>query len=124
MGDGKLLHRLKEKAENLNLKIEFTNQLNHSEAIKEIAKAKVLVHCSSFEGFGMVLTEALAASTHVISTNVGFAAECDEILELSMSVENDADTINSLLNSPQPEAILYSIKDTVNRYAEMYQKLI
>lgn len=54
--------------ENLR-KHHYIGTLSHDEVLKEMRKADVLVFPSLFEGFGMVVTEAMSQGTPVIATN-------------------------------------------------------
>ncbi len=47
--------------------VTMTGELPYSEVLKQMQRAKVFLHPSSYEGFGCVCLEALRAGAHVIS---------------------------------------------------------
>ena len=53
----------------------LSGRLDYQKVQEEMASAKVLLHTSSFEGQGLVITEALAAGMYVVSSPVGIAAQ-------------------------------------------------
>lgn len=52
----------------LETNIEFKGELDHNEVIELMKRSRLLLHTSSYEGYGMVMLEALAAGCHVISS--------------------------------------------------------
>lgn len=68
-GDGEDKEHLKKMIADLSLKdnVEMTGLLQHKNAIQMMQRAKILLHPSSYEGFGTVCIEALYAGAHVIS---------------------------------------------------------
>jgi len=51
----------------LNENLRLTDELPHSEILQWMQRAKVFLHPSSYEGFGVVCLEALYAGAHVFS---------------------------------------------------------
>jgi glycosyltransferase involved in cell wall biosynthesis len=47
--------------------IRMLGEIDHTTVLQTMQRSRVLLHPSSYEGFGMVCTEALYAGTHVIS---------------------------------------------------------
>jgi glycosyltransferase involved in cell wall biosynthesis len=47
--------------------IELKGQLSHTEVLQQMMRSKILLHTSSYEGYGRVCLEALYAGCHVIS---------------------------------------------------------
>lgn len=103
----------------LSKNVELTGILPYNETQSIIAKSKVLIHPSQFEGFGMTIIEALASQTHVISTPVGIAAEL-EIPHLTENLEIDGAMVSLLLSSSAPEPKIFDIKSTVVAYRSIY----
>lgn len=100
--------------------VEMRGACSHEEALKAISFAKVLVHTSVYEGFGMVLIEALAAGTQVLATPVGIALNNAKMQTLKMKIGEDADLLNTMLEKEQPEPFIYPIQTTVQRYLKVY----
>jgi len=55
------------KKTGLQSSVTLTGELPHTEVLQHMQRAKIFLHPSSYEGFGMVCLEALAAGTKVIS---------------------------------------------------------
>lgn len=72
LGQGPLLEPLRERARSLGVEssVEFAGFVDHP--AREIAKASVFCLSSRFEGLGMVVVEAMAAGTPVVSTDCPF----------------------------------------------------
>ena len=68
-GDGEDKDRLQKMIEEKSLQnnITITGMLQHSAVLKLMQRSKILLHPSSYEGFGIVCIEALYAGAHVIS---------------------------------------------------------
>jgi glycosyltransferase involved in cell wall biosynthesis len=78
-GHGPLYARLREVAESGGLNIEFLGQLNRVDVLNVVADASVqIVPSEWYEGFPMVLLEALACGTPVIAAKIG---SLDEIVQ-------------------------------------------
>lgn len=75
IGDGKEKEKLQAKIKLLQLEntIALTGKLPYNETLEYISRAKVLLHTSHFESFGMVFPEALESKTIIVSKNVGSA---------------------------------------------------
>lgn len=68
-GRGPEMERLKHQIIRLKLEnnVELTGGLSHSEVLAMMQRTKVFLHTSAYEGFGMVLSEALYAGAQVVS---------------------------------------------------------
>lgn len=68
-GDGPQRSSLQQQVDNAGLQqaLELTGKLSYPEVLKKIQQAKIFLHTSSYEGFGCVCLEALAAGASVIS---------------------------------------------------------
>jgi glycosyltransferase involved in cell wall biosynthesis len=75
VGDGRLRAMLEEKArrEDVTEWVEFVGSV--SDPLPYYATADLLLVTSEYEGFGLVIIEALAAGVPVLSTDVGVARE-------------------------------------------------
>ncbi len=68
-GKGEELTRLEEKIRDFGLgdNIRLAGELPHGEVLRLMQRCRILLHTSSYEGFGTVCIEALYAGAHVIS---------------------------------------------------------
>lgn len=75
LGDGKDKEKLQKKIKQLQLEdvITLAGKLPYYKTLEYIANAKVLLHTSHFESFGMIFPEALESKTIIVSKNVGCA---------------------------------------------------
>ncbi len=126
IGVGEELESLKKLVGKYKLSehIQFVGELSYNATQIQIAQAKVLLHPSKFEGFGMVLIEALANQTHVLSAPVGVALEEEQIEELTFKVETDVKALVTLLEKAIPKSKLYTIEETVRAYIKSYSQLV
>jgi len=124
VGDGPLRDVLEEKAGEIggNVSVEFMGTLSYPETQDFIARSKVLVHPSEFEGFGMTVIEALASETHVIATPVGIAKSL-EVPHLIGDIQLDLAMLKMLLKSDRPKAVAIDIYDTVRAYLVIYESV-
>ncbi len=122
VGDGpqRVLIEKKIHEHGLQDMIQLTGFLSHTETLKMMAQSRILVHASQFEGFGMTIIEALALQTYVLSTPVGVAEENPRLQTLVNDSAEDAAMLHQLLGKPLPDAYIYSIKETVDRYLNIY----
>jgi glycosyltransferase involved in cell wall biosynthesis len=69
VGDGPERDNLISLAESLELQdtVKMAGELPHGQLLKLMEKTRVFLHPSSYEGFGVVCLEALAASARVVS---------------------------------------------------------
>lgn len=121
VGDGPLASNLQNQISDLGIQenVELLGELTYEESQTCITTSQVLIHPSQFEGFGMVIIEALAAGTHVIANPVGIAQQL-EIPFLTGNVSADAAMVQVQLKSASPEPIVFDIKDTVSQYKSIY----
>lgn len=126
IGVGKELENLKQLVEKYELtnQVQFVGTLSYEETQIQIAQAKVLLHPSKFEGFGMILIEALANQTLVLSAPVGVAYEDEKIEHLTANLETDTTTLVNLLEKEIPKSKLYTIQETVEAYIKLYHQLV
>lgn len=68
-GDGPEFDTLKTMIHDLRLQdnVELMGELPHAEVLALMQRAKIFVHTSAYEGFGIVCLEALYAGAHVVS---------------------------------------------------------
>ncbi|GAB5416851.1 MAG: hypothetical protein Crog4KO_17180 [Crocinitomicaceae bacterium] len=121
VGDGPQRDLLEQRIKALGLidNVQLLGSLPYAETQAIIAQSKVLVHASEFEGFGMIVIEAMASETHVLSTPVGIAQSL-EIPQLIGDAPLDAAMVQMLLKSERPVAKLFAVSDTVHAYQTIY----
>lgn len=106
--------KLKEKGLESNVKL--LGIKNREEVLKLMAQSKCLLHCSSFESFGMVLIEALDCGAAVFSKPVGIAPEIKEI-QLYEEDEQAVQGIASVLQQHTfQKSHLFPVQSTVDSY--------
>lgn len=100
-----------------------------------MSKAAVMVLSSAWEGFGMVIAEAMACGTPVVSTNCqsgpaeiledgkyGKLVEVGDVEDLAQAILN---TVKHPLdvNSLQTRALTFSVENSVNQYLYLLNKI-
>ena len=102
--------------------------LDYESAIERMHQARILLHTSSFEGQGLVITEALAAGMQVVSFPVGIAVT---LKSPKLFTGRDREELTGILirllrenkNDFDPE-IHFNISDTFGEYLTIYKKLL
>lgn len=125
LGDGKDKEKLQKKIKQLQLEnaITFTGKLPYNKTLEYISKAKVLLHTSHFESFGMIFPEALESKTLIVSKNVGCAIPSENwfiaetIEELILACKKGLITSFST-NGENP----FLIEKTVENYLKVYNE--
>ena len=96
------LQELKESVINFKLEthVEFLNSLSQEEIIELLNKAKLLIHTSQFETFGLVAIEANSMGVPVLSVNNGSLMEVIENNKNGYLSENLLDgNVNNFVNN-------------------------
>ena len=77
VGEGPLLQHLKTLSASLSVdnRVKFLGRLSREELAQELAKCHVCIVPSAWEGFGLVVLEAMAAGLPVIASNTSSLAE-------------------------------------------------
>lgn len=104
--------------------------LPHSRALDMMGRARVLLHTSHCEGFGMVFAEARARGCTVVSRNVGAAADQagpdapPRTNSGFLTADDDAGLVAAaeaaLKASPVPPSTPYPVNSTVESYLRIY----
>ena len=135
------LHELKQTIKDFNLDkhVEFLGDLPQTEIIELFKKAKLLIHTSKFETFGLVAIEANTMGVPVLTTNNGSLMEIIENNKNGYLSENLIDSnvnnfVNNLFNNvTKYEDIHFSCIEkskkydwmkTANELESLYQKLV
>lgn len=104
--------------------VQLLGECSYAQTQAHLASSRVLVHCSSFESFGMVFIEAMAEGVHVFAPPVGFAYQHPTVHTLTFDLEKDVDSVIQLLELPAPSPVVYSIETTVDAYLQRYNSLL
>ena len=135
------LHELKQTIKDFNLDkhVEFLGDLPQTEIIELLKKAKLLIHTSKFETFGLVAIEANAMGVPVLTTNNGSLMEIIENNKNGYLSENLIDSnvnnfVNNLFNNVTKyeeihlscieKSKKYDWMKTANELESLYQKLV
>ena len=135
------LHELKQsiKDVNLNKHVEFLGDLPQTEIIELFKKAKVLIHTSKFETFGLVAIEANTMGVPVLTSNNGSLMEIIENNKNGYLSENLIDSnvnnfVNNLFNNVTKyeeihlscieKSKKYDWMKTANELESLYQQLV
>ena len=135
------LHELQQTIKDFNLDkhVEFLGDLPQTEIIELFKKAKLLIHTSKFETFGLVAIEANTMGVPVLTTNNGSLMEIIENNKNGYLSENLIDSnvnnfVNNLFNNvTKYEEIHLSCIDkskkydwmkTANELESLYQQLV
>jgi len=122
-GAGPELNKLQNLINELSLQqnIVLDGEKSHREILATMQRAKIFLHPSSYEGFGMVCTEALYAGAQVISfcKPMNAAIQNWHIVKTENEMIERAGTL--LNNLPDPEKILpYSIDETAAKLMQLF----
>lgn len=122
IGKGSEYERLKKMIEvkHLSNNIELVGELDYYQTQLQIAQAKIMVHPSSFEGFGMIFIEAKASQTYVTSYPVGYMYSKKGNF-LTGTIEQDTNQLIHLLKAPLPQKEVNTIQATVDYYCKIYE---
>ena len=135
------LHELKQTIKDFNLDkhVEFLGDLPQTEIIELFKKAKLLIHTSKFETFGLVAIEANTMGVPVLTTNNGSLMEIIENYKNGYLSENLIDSnvnnfVNNLLNNVTKyeethlscieKSKKYDWMKTANELESLYQQLV
>ena len=135
------LHELKQTIEDLNLDkhVEFLGDLPQTEIIELFKKAKLLIHTSKFETFGLVAIEANTMGVPVLTTNNGSLMAIIENNKNGYLSENLIDSnvnnfVNNLFNNDTKykeiylscieKSKKYDWMKTANELESLYQQLV
>lgn len=104
--------------------LEMLGAQSHAITLQHMQKAKVLVHSSKYESFGMVLIEAINMGCAVVSTSVGIAPELVPTAETTDLLCLKAE--EALLRYPESAKKLpveYEMQEVAKAYAALYNSV-
>lgn len=135
-GEGILRVEIERIIQDLNLKDEITLLGNRKDIADLMNLADIYILPSKFEGFGLVVAEAMACETFVIATNCGGVSEVmgeTGILVPPQNSELLAQAIEHSLSLSDEEIIqngkkarlrveqLFSLETSINKWLEIYE---
>lgn len=123
IGDGIQKEFLQKKIHSLQLEnaITLTGLLPYEETLSSISKAKVLLHTSNYEGFGMIFAEALQCKTMIVSKEVGCAYSTENWTLCETKIEMVNACKKSLIKPFSDQHLNpYTIEKTVTEYLKFY----
>ncbi len=135
------LNELKQSVEefNLNTHVEFLDNLPQTEIIDLFKKAKLMIHTSQFETFGLVAIEANAMGVPVLTTNNGSLMEIiennkngyltDSLLDGNVNnfvnnLFNDDAKYEEIFSSCIEKSKKYDWVKTTNELESLYKQLV
>ena len=125
IGDGIERNQLQNKINSLNLNniISLKGLLSYPETLSHISQAKILLHTSNYEGFGMIFAEALQCKNIIVSRQVGCAFP-SEYWHLCNTKNEMIDACKKALQESFPENFInpFTIKKTVENYLKIYNE--
>lgn len=93
--------------------IDFINHVSQEELVTQLQLADICISFSNYETFGIVMTEAIASGTYVISTDTGILNEIEPQNYFTIIKRNDVDGLKNAIID------YYSSKKIINP-DEMY----
>ncbi|CAM3739336.1 glycosyltransferase [Flavobacterium gelidilacus] len=126
IGDGQQFEFLKNKIETRKLakNISLLGLLSRNEVLLKMSQTTLLLHTSTFEGFGYVFAEALYSGMKIISFNVGTSMPSSK-WKIANSKEEMIQFCNEYLNqkkSFKQRFLLNSENETVSSYLKLYNE--
>ena len=123
IGDGPERDRLQQLVheKGLNETIKLMGELPHHDVLKQMERARVFIHPSGYEGFGMVCLEALAGGCEVISFVKPMKREITN-WHIALHKQDMILTAYDLLsvpNTPGRPVIVYTIEETANSFRKL-----
>ncbi|MBB2144642.1 glycosyltransferase [Pedobacter sp. LMG 31464] len=123
-GAGPEMNKLEKliKEWNLSANVSLSDELPHSEVLQLMAKSKILLHTSNYEGFGMVNLEALYAGAKVISFVKPMHQEIENWFHVNSSDEM-VTMIKATLSNPDytyKRIMPFSVSTTATAILQLY----
>jgi len=123
-GTGSEEGALQQQIDRLELgdRIQLAGGKTHPQMLQTMQRSKILLHTSSYEGFGMVCVEALCAGAHVISFIKPLDTEIDHWHTVSTADEMIAKAI-ALLQNPATtyySVVPYKIEETARKIMKLF----
>ncbi len=97
VGDGSLNKSLKKEAERLKIEDKVFFEGWQEKLENYYGSASLLLHASSYEGYGLTLFEAGIAGLPIVSTNVGIAEEMRDLGSAIFITDGDKNNVSSVI---------------------------
>ena len=125
IGDGNLREDLENEIalKKLDEIIVLTGQLSRKEVLLKMSKAKILLHTSRFESFGMVFLEALYSQMQIVSFEVGIA-EASEYWHIGSTKKELLEKLELAMQNKKMPAFkeTFTIEKTLSEYCKIYDE--
>lgn len=116
---------LKNMVKELNLEnhVFFYGEVARPKVLELMSTAKLLLHPSEFESYGMIFTEALAQGMSIVSRKVGIAKKSMNwlIFEKDDAIVESCTALLNRVHENEHTDPIHSIHDTVESYLNYYQ---
>jgi glycosyltransferase involved in cell wall biosynthesis len=123
-GSGEDEENIKRLVKQLHLteNLSLLGMLPNAEVLQYMQRSKILLHPSSYEGFGMVCLEALYAGAHVISYTKAMNHDIKN-WHIVTSEDEMIATAAALLRNPELQherVLVYSVEDTAREVIKLF----
>ncbi|HEX6181050.1 MAG TPA: glycosyltransferase family 4 protein [Chitinophagaceae bacterium] len=124
VGKGPEQQSLQSQIRSLDLQanLELIGEVSYQEVLRRMQRTKIFVHTSSYEGLGMVCTEALYAGAHVISFVKPFEKDIPH-WHIVRNKEEMLEKLLELLHDPMLDhspVMHFAAKDTATAVMNLY----
>jgi len=140
VGDGALISYCREfvNKKGLNCKVHFWGAQSHDAVFRFMKSCDIFVFPSRYEGFGVVVLEAMAAEKPIISTSVGGVPDIlthrrnallikprpDELMNAIVSLGQDLDLASQFSKNNKNDVKLFSWKKISEEYIALYREVL
>jgi glycosyltransferase involved in cell wall biosynthesis len=125
-GNGNQKNKLELQIQNLNLQqnLKLIGEISHHEVLKIMARTKIFLHTSSYEGFSGACLEALYGGAHVISFCFPVKCNIDHWHVVSTPEEMIAKTIELLKdsNTDYRQILPFKMEDSAKAIIDLFSK--
>ena len=136
-GDGKLMEPMKQLVKELEIEERVKFLGNRNDIPELLNSSDIFLLGSKFEGFGLVLVEAMASALPVIATNVGAVSEIVKDRETGILIEPNEDEMEEAIlqlisnktlrdyygKKGRAQALQFGLDSTVRQYEELFLSL-
>ena len=124
-GDGEDRNRIKEMVSQHSMEeyLALSGHLPYADVLKLMQRSKILLHPSSYEGFGMVCLEALYAGAHVISFTKPMHHNIKNwhVVKTTDEMQAKASELLASSNTVYEAVLVYSMDDTAKAIISLFR---